>query len=242
MEAFGDMRVIVNCRWGEAPVIAPTRGVPQGSVSGPEEAKAAQEPILRVRESSPACYMTSAGRRVPCAGYVDDAEHYGSGVSDLPKILAELGSGSIATGIGFAWAKFSAFASDWDERAAHGDAAVSDEGVAVTGWDIWRGGLCNAVVPRARADTIEKLLGKRGTIRDRHSLASADVVSKLAKVRSIALSRRASWEEVATMAQLINRGILGYSPLHLSCCPCITFRRCGVAEAGSCWAWHARNG
>ena len=74
----------------------------QGSVSGPEVYKPAQEPILRVRESSIAQYVSSQGRRIAAAGYVDDAEHYGAGAAHLPVILGELGAGSQATGVGFA--------------------------------------------------------------------------------------------------------------------------------------------
>ena len=52
-------------------------------------------------------------------GYIrlrtDDMEHHGKGIKDLVAIMHELGLGSIATGIGFAWAKVTAFASDCDE-------------------------------------------------------------------------------------------------------------------------------
>ena len=36
----------------------------------------------------------------------------------LPAVVAELGIGSLVTGIGFAWKKFHAHASDWDEEIA----------------------------------------------------------------------------------------------------------------------------
>ena len=67
------------------------------------------DPILRLRESSPAAYVTSSGRRVATVGYSDDAEHYGSGIADVPVIVSELGLGSVHTGIGFVWAKFPPF-------------------------------------------------------------------------------------------------------------------------------------
>ena len=35
------------------------------------------------------------------------------GLRDLAVILSELGAGSVATGIGFSWRKFWAYASDW---------------------------------------------------------------------------------------------------------------------------------
>ena len=76
-EAFVGLVVRVETRWGEAPSIPSTRGAPQGSVSAPEIAAPAQEPIIRLRESSPAQYTTSAGQRVSCAGSVEDTEHYG---------------------------------------------------------------------------------------------------------------------------------------------------------------------
>jgi hypothetical protein len=41
------------------------------------------------------------GRRVATVGYSDDAEHYGSGIADVPVIVSELGLGSVHTGIGF---------------------------------------------------------------------------------------------------------------------------------------------
>ena len=36
-------------------------------------------------------------------------------------IISELEAGSMATGIGFSWTKFSAFASDWSEFVSNGD-------------------------------------------------------------------------------------------------------------------------
>ena len=107
---FAHSQVLLDTRAGLSSPISVTRGVPQGSVSSPELSRAAQDPILRLRSSDGAAYVTSTGRRVVAAGYVDDIEHYGSGVADLPAAL-----GSRASGVGFAWPKFSAYASDWDE-------------------------------------------------------------------------------------------------------------------------------
>ena len=73
----------------------------QGSVSGPEQAKPAQSPILGLRAASKACYLTSRGREVRAAGFVDDTQHYGSGGFHLCTIMGELSRGSIAIGIGF---------------------------------------------------------------------------------------------------------------------------------------------
>ena len=71
-------------------------------MSGPEQTKPAQSPILSIRAVSKAFYTTFHGRRIYAAGFVDDTAHYGKGINDILKIEEELGFGSIATGIGFA--------------------------------------------------------------------------------------------------------------------------------------------
>ena len=215
-EAFQGMQVSVETRWGPAPDIVPTRGFAQGSISGPEQAKPAHEPMLRLRESSPAYYTTSAGRAVACAGYVDDVEHYGAGAADLPTIFGELEAGSVMSRVGLAWGKFSAYATDWEAFAASDDGinlGLRADGLYAAGWDIWRGERCSSFVPRALLASEEKLLGKRGCIGDRHSLAAADVVAKLRKVRTMCQIRRASWDEASLIAQLFSRGIIAYCPL-----------------------------
>ena len=97
--AFQGLTVQVDTRWGPSDPVHCHRGVPQGAVSSPELSKPAQDPLLRLRESSPACYISSAGRRVPMAGYVADAEHYASGARQLPRLLQDLSKGSLLTGI-----------------------------------------------------------------------------------------------------------------------------------------------
>ena len=78
------------------------------------------KPNLRIPPSSTtgtkstAAYIVEGDVKVHSAGYVYDPEHYGKGINDLAIIMREFGFGSIATGIGFAWAKFITFASDWD--------------------------------------------------------------------------------------------------------------------------------
>ena len=116
---FSKLRVTLDTRSGPSQPLAVTRGVPQGAVSSPELSRTAQDPLLRLRACDGAAYTTSAGRSVPAAGYVDDIEHYGDGLRDLPAILHSLALGSSATGVGFAWSKFSAFATDWDETLPH---------------------------------------------------------------------------------------------------------------------------
>ena len=44
-------------------------------------------------------------------------------------------------------------------------------------------------------------------------MAAADTISKVRAVRTRATAIRASWDELATMWQLIARGIVGYAPL-----------------------------
>ena len=44
-------------------------------------------------------------------------------------------------------------------------------------------------------------------------MAAADTIAKIRALRSRAVSIRASWDELATMWQLIARGIVGYAPL-----------------------------
>ena len=116
--------------------------------------------MLNLRANNSAFYITSHGRRVHAVGFVDDTEHYGKSINDLLKIIEELGLGNIATRIGFAWAKFTAYASDWDEDDNNINASVLPNLIKVVGWDIWERGCIHATVPRAYADTIETLLGK----------------------------------------------------------------------------------
>ena len=102
-EAFSGLSIVIETRWGPSPPVTPNRGFVQGSVSGPEQAKLAQSPILFLRAVSKACYRTFHGREVRAAGFVDDTEHHGNGAAALASILRELSVGSVATGIGFAW-------------------------------------------------------------------------------------------------------------------------------------------
>ena len=215
-EAMSGITVRVITRWGLSPGIPLLSGVAQGSISGPELASPAQEPILRAREASPAAYTSSAGRRITCSGYVDDAEHYGAGARHLPIIMSELQAGSLASGIGFSWPKFSAFATDWSEFVANSNAAdvgMTEQGIRAAGWDIWRGGLAADMVPRAYGDSIEKLLGKRGSINDKHTAARTDLMSKLCSTRKALVWRRATWDEISTAVQLHARGTINYCPL-----------------------------
>ena len=202
-EAFSGLSIVIETRWGPSPPITPNKGFVQGSVSGPEQAKPAQSPILALRAVSKACYRTVHGREVRAAGFVDDTEHYGDGAASVASIMRELSLGSIATGIGFAWSKFTAFVTDWDKAVRSIGHPFLPTGIHASGWDIWNGGVVHAVVPRAHLDTIEKLLGKRGTIRDRHSLAAADTISKIRGLRYRLVSIRASWGKAAVMWQLI---------------------------------------
>ena len=102
--------------WGITPAIIPDRGYVQGSRRASEQSKLAQSPILNLRANSPAFYVTVGGVEVYAAGYVDDIEHYGKGIDDLVQIIEKLRLGCIATGIRFAWSKFTAFATDWAQN------------------------------------------------------------------------------------------------------------------------------
>ena len=57
-EAFSGLSIVIETRWGSTPPIVPDRGFVQGCVSGPEQAKPAQSPILAIRAVSKAFYTT----------------------------------------------------------------------------------------------------------------------------------------------------------------------------------------
>ena len=90
---------------------------------------------------------------------MDDIEHYGNGLSDLPAVLNSLKQGSRATGVGFAWSKFAAYALDWDAALpALNNPLVDAEGAAVQSWDrdIWSGGFCRFTLPRSLGNQPDK--------------------------------------------------------------------------------------
>ncbi|CAE7770376.1 unnamed protein product [Symbiodinium sp. CCMP2592] len=212
--AFSDIQVSIQTRWGNSPPLTITRGLPQGSVSAPELSRAAQDPMLRLRENSPAAYHTHGGRRVAAAGFVDDTEHYGAGAADLPSILADLSLGSLGTGIGFAWTKCSAFATDWDQFVQHpGCPGMDARSIQGSGWDIWHGGLAQGVIARSLEHSEETLLGKTGTVWDRHTAAAQHLLDRILSVRQMLASGRYTWDEAATMYQLRVRGFLSYATL-----------------------------
>ena len=191
-------------------------GFPQGSISGPEGSKPAQEPLLRLREASPCKYITSGGREIASIGFVDDEQHYGAGAAHVPRIIEELRTASMLTAIGFAWDKSTAYASDWDEycltQAAHA-AGVSSDAVRAAGWDVANGGERIASIVRIQHDFCEKLLGKRGSVANRHLQAAADLLDKIRSIHRLATLRRCSWEESSMLFQLVARGVLSYAPL-----------------------------
>ena len=90
---------------------------------------------------------------------------------------------------------------------------VTAEGVYVRGWDVWAEAAGEFFIPRSHSDTMEKLLGKRGTIMDKHGQAREDVITKLRALHKVATMRRCRWDEVAMLFQLIARGIIAYAPL-----------------------------
>ena len=98
-EAVAAISLEVETRWGLSPAITSDRYMVQGSVPCPEQSKPSQAPVLGIHETSPACYVTSSGRKVYNAGHADDTEHYGSGAKDLTIITDELSSCSNGTGM-----------------------------------------------------------------------------------------------------------------------------------------------
>ena len=68
-------------------------------------------------------------------------------------------------------------------------------------------------LPRSTAQDVDKLLGKRGTPSDRHTLAREDLLAKLASVRQRLSSKSCAWDEITAMTQWVLGGILGYGPL-----------------------------
>ena len=62
-------------------------------------------------------------------------------------------------------------------------------------------------------DSTEKLLGKRGSIKDKHSAAAKDLMDKLGKIRRGMGARRLAWDELSCMIQVVHRGVIGYVPL-----------------------------
>ena len=98
-EAFKDLSVVIETRWGTSPPVNPDRDYVEGLCSASELSMPAQASILCPRAASLAFSTTSHGRRVHSAGFVDDTENYGSGIRDLIDIMKELIFGSIAKGI-----------------------------------------------------------------------------------------------------------------------------------------------
>ena len=221
-DAFQKITVAVETRWGNTRELEYKRGVPQGTISSPELSKPAQEPILRMRELSPVHFITDHGIAVAVAAYADDAEHYAGGIQQLPLLLRELGAGSMLAGVGYAWKKFSVYASDWDSVVGTEWAAergVTQDGVRASGYDIWTGNTIHTTLPRSHVDTVETLLGKRGSIGDKHATAAQDLLDKLSALRRKLTHRNCDWDEVAAAFQLIGRGYISYAPLIGIPCP-----------------------
>ena len=243
-EAFQGLQIRVETPWGLSDVVECRRGVPQGATSSPELSKPAQDPLLRLRESSTACYVSSAGRRVVLAGFVDDTEHYAQGVRQLHPLLKDLRAGSLLTGAGFAWDKFSVFCTDWDELigTAEGDAiGLTVDGVQAAGFDIWTGGVRDGIVPRLREEDVEKLLGKRGCFLDRHTLAAEDLAEKLDRLRTSLASRRYNWDELLVAVQIFVCSHINYASLVGVPAPVIMHRRDAAVQQLMLRALHVRS-
>ena len=112
--------------------------------------------------------------------------------------------------LGFSWRKFWAYASDWDQALPHlppdASAVVFVNGANVQSWDIWAGGVRQAFLPRGDHARIDRLLGKRGVLFDRHSLPAEDLLSKSAAARRRLSAKHCSWDECLALYQWVMRG------------------------------------
>ena len=119
--------------------------------------------------------------------------------------------------LGFSWRKFWAYASDWDQALPHlppdASAVVFVNGANVQSWDIWAGGVRQAFLPRGDHARIDRLLGKRGVLFDRHSLPAEDLLSKFAAARRRLSAKHCSWDECLALYQWVMRGAASYVPL-----------------------------
>ena len=150
------------------------------------------------------------------AGFVDDTEHYAQGVWQLPQLLRDLHDGSKLTGVGYAWDKFSVLCTDWEDMLGSPEGeriGLTEQGVQVSGYDIWSGGTRSETLPCAREHDPEKLLGKRGTFADRNTLAAEDLQDKLDNLCRRLSTRRMSWDELIMSAQFFGVGHINYAPL-----------------------------
>ena len=115
----------------------------------------------------------------------------------------------------FAWAKFSAFATDWDDSWRMMDHAtgISSDGIAVTLFDIWAGGTIQTTLQRTLPNVTEVLLGKATAFSDKHTLAAGELVSRLRQALRRLSQHRASWDERVAFFQWVMRGTISYVPL-----------------------------
>ena len=86
-DAFDNLHISMETRWGNTPDITPDRGYVHGSRGASEPSKPAQSPILNTREESTAAYIAEGDVKGHSAGYVDDLEHYGKGINDFAIIM-----------------------------------------------------------------------------------------------------------------------------------------------------------
>ena len=75
------------------------------------------------------------------------------------------------------------------------------------------GGRFRTFLPQGLEDKVEKLLGKRGIVGDRHSLSGEDLMAKFESARRRLSVRYCSWDECLGLYQWIMRGVVGYVPL-----------------------------
>ena len=81
-EAFFGLSIVIETRWGPSPPITPNIGFVQGSVSGPEQAKPAQSPILPSGRS--ARHVTAPVTDGKCVQPVSSTTHSIMGTGHRP--------------------------------------------------------------------------------------------------------------------------------------------------------------
>ena len=119
-------------------------------------------------------------------------------------------------GLGYAWGKCLAFATDWDafcETKEARSTGMLHQSVSAGGFDIWSGEYKVGTLPRIGVSDIEKLLGKRGCVKDKHGCAREDLKERVNGLRAMIAAKRLSWDEAVAVMQMIVCGILSYAPL-----------------------------
>ena len=84
-EAFENLTIAIETKWGPIPTVVQDLGYAQGSRGASEQSKPAQSPILNPPSNNSACCITFCCIDVSAVGFVDDTAHYGKGINDFAK-------------------------------------------------------------------------------------------------------------------------------------------------------------